>query len=446
MIDRNFVALCHQIAGIDLLGNRPPAPLWGRGSPTEKWVPDVRAEIKRGLGDIPHDYFQAFIDPLTKALHTLVTEEPNAFETLAAAVSQHDPNYEFTKQLRRFLAVVSDLYRSFLNQEERIMVELDVREKLPPLAAFKYVGEGGPFTYEFDDVKRIGAKVGVVSLPATFADHPLLWTALAHETGGHDVVHAIPRLFEELQGGVGKALANTLVPGLGGEELVVLWRYWLDEAVADVYGILNVGPAFGLIMAGYHAALSSKKAPRLEIPKVRMASADEHPPAILRIHLAIGVVESLDKLSAAKRDAYVSDLKRLARLCASGDVVEISGPAQVVLNMTQVPLREMQEAARQVGNYIAKVKLKALGDNSIQDIETWDDADEACAEAVRDALKAGNLIAELGDDAQLLAGATMYLLDHPDQYTDVTKTLAVALDKSFETDPIWRRRGQEARP
>jgi hypothetical protein len=224
------------------------------------------------------------------------------------------------------------------------------------------------------------------------------------------VVHAIPQLLEELQAGVGTALAHTSVAGLGREELVDLWKYWMDEAVADVYGILNVGPTFGLIMAAYHAAYSNNQAPRLEIPKVRMASADSHPPAILRIHLAIGVAESLDELREATRNVYIDDLKRLVDLCASGDVVEISGPALGGRKKPKLPLAEMQEAARQVGKHIAKVKLKALGDQSIQDIETWDDADEACGRAVTRALADGKPIAALKhdgrliDDGQLFAG------------------------------------------
>ncbi len=444
MNDQNFVALCNRLADIKFLGKLAPPPPWGEGSPSVKSVPAVRTAVASGKRAIPDKYVEAFIAPLRRALPRLV-EDATTLETLAGAVYQHGPDYDLTPQLRRFLAVVSDLFHSFLAREKREKVQIRLRERLPPLAAFKYVGDIGPFTFQFEQVRQdIRGRVAVVSLPATYADHPLLWALLAHETGGHDVVHAVPRLFQELQGGVGQALENTSVPGLGREELIVLWKYWMDEAVADAYGLLNVGPAFGLNLAAYHAACWSKQGLRVEIPKVRMGSTDEHPPAILRIHLAIGVVESLAGLSEAKRNTYIDDLKRLAVLCASAEVIQIScdvpfGQGKSVRIEAALPLGPMLEAARQVGQYIATVKLPALRNHSIQDIETWDDADEARAREVKHALAAGKSIVDTGDDAQLLAGATMYLLDHPNHYARVAKALAGALDHSFATDPIWGR-------
>lgn len=458
----NFIELCNKLAEIDLFGRLPPPPPWGESRPTAESVPVVLAkveEVESVKGAIPDKYVEAFIAPLRGALRTLV-KDATTFETLAGAVYQHGPGYHhITPQLRRFLAVVSDLFHSFLAREKRENVQIRLRERLPPLAAFKYVGDIGPFTFQFEQVKQdIGGSVGVVSLPATYADHPLLWASLAHETGGHDVVHADPGLIEELQQGVGKALAKTSVPGLDREELVVLWKYWMDEAVADVYGILNVGPTFGSIVAAHHAARRNRpEGGGLGIPKVSMWSVrtsdgtlDDHPTEILRIHLAIGVVESLRGLGPAERKAYVAHLKRLAALCASGNLVVITGPARVGRNKAvidaRVPLGKMQQAARRVGKYIATVKLKALDNHAIQDIETWDDADEMRARSVRRALTARKRIVALGDDAQLLAGAAMYLLDHPNHYARVAKALADALDHSFDTDPIWGRRGQEVHP
>jgi hypothetical protein len=62
------------------------------------------------------------------------------------------------------------------------------------------------------------------------------------------------------------------------------------------------------------------------------------------------------------------------------------------------------------------VQLTALGGHSIQEIETWDDNDESQAQAIKAAALAGRDMSSLGDDAQLLAGATLALLEKPEQY------------------------------
>ena len=82
--------------------------------------------------------------------------------------------------------------------------------------------------------------------------------------------------------------------------------------------------------------------------------------------------------------------------------------------------------------------LEAAGaELTAQEIETWDNNDEARALAVKNAVLAGQSISNLGDDAQLLAGATLALLDRPDLYDAATRALNDGLDLSFKRDPIW---------
>jgi len=96
-----------------------------------------------------------------------------------------------------------------------------------------------------------------------------------------------------------------------------------------------------------------------------------------------------------------------------------------------------QKTARCVGGFIATKQLDALKGHTIQDIETWDDPDEARAFGIKEALIKGQAIQSLGDDAELLAGATLALLEQPSLYDAVKVALNAALDQSFQTDPIW---------
>jgi hypothetical protein len=100
-------------------------------------------------------------------------------------------------------------------------------------------------------------------------------------------------------------------------------------------------------------------------------------------------------------------------------------------------MADAAQAAREVGKLIATKQLAALNDHTIQHVETWDDADEETAAAVAANIAAGKSIVAVGDDAQLLAGATMALLADPSKYDSATTLLNAALDDSFNNDPIW---------
>ena len=78
-----------------------------------------------------------------------------------------------------------------------------------------------------------------------------------------------------------------------------------------------------------------------------------------------------------------------------------------------MPLPVAAKAARRVGRLIATRKLKALNNHSIQDIETWDDADEDTAQAIADEILKNRSVVGRGDDAQLLAGATWHCSHTP---------------------------------
>ena len=448
----NFQAVCATLGGIDLLGSLPPKPPWDGGRPV---LADLRTRVDRGRLALPSIYGRKYVAPLLERLPALIRRavaDPAGdapLEALAGAVYQHAPGYKWRPELRRFLALTSDLYRSFLRKRDAADLlgvacgKIPVREVLPPLATFAYQASG-PSTYPVTKVRRrTGASVGVVSLPVVYGAHPILWAWIAHETGGHDVIRAVPRLLDELRGGVRRGLGRARVRGLSAGHLEALWSFWMNEAAADIYGVLNVGPMFGIVAAAGLAALrrrASQKAfeanPQVLLPP---APADPHPPDILRVHLALGAVESLVGLTAAKR-RHVEELKVMAEICAAGDDLTILGPRhrgrriQVI-----VPLHEMRESARRVGRYVATARLRALGGRSIQDVETWDDEDEAAAAQVGKALAARRAVGTLGDDAQLLAGAVMYLLNRPGDYGSVTAALAAGLDRSFARDPLWGR-------
>jgi hypothetical protein len=455
--EQNFRAIFDRLRAIDLFGQGPPDPPFG----TTLTVEAVKPSIESASTRLPLVYRRVYVDPLVsqlqavlQALEPLKPEDRQmAIEALAGAVYDHSV-HEVAAPLHRFLAVISNLYRSFLDAQRRMRAHLPLRGFTPPLALFQHSGRKGPYTYGVDAIESLcGGLAGVVSLPSTYRDHPLLWASLAHETGGHDVLHADPGLLEELGDGVaaffGGAGGFDPLHLTGAQVLAILWSWWIDEAASDVYGLLNIGPAFGLNLIAFFAALNAR-AHHTDQPVLRIRSGqsveerlDRHPIDVLRPHIAIGVIQSLRGLNPSVRDGYVRDLNMLTDLCSGGaqnvEVVgflPLQGGGTLPLNAA-LPLKDMQDAARRVGAFIASTPLHALGNHSIQDIETWDDADEAVAVRIAEILKSNHSAVGGGDDAQLLAGATLALLDQPAAYDTVTSRLDEALDFSFATDPIW---------
>jgi hypothetical protein len=314
----------------------------------------------------------------------------------------------------------------------------------------------GPFTIESDLMKeKAGVSIGLVSLPATYRDHPVLWAGLSHEVGGHDVVHADDGLVAEMVGKTRALLTPRFVPlqNLDTAALnALIWSYWMDEAAADVYGVLNMGPAFAINLAGFLAAFRAKRRGQTEAgdPFVSVDTAvlpngdmEEHPIDLLRFHIAIGAVEGLKGLSVARRNDYVASIEAVANLVAGG-AAEIGVRGHVPIDKNSgieveknMKLTDAAAAARKVGRMLATERFARLNNHCIQDIETWDDTDEEMAQEICRRVLAGQSIVSRGDDAQLLAGVTLALLQRPDLYDAATALLNAALDDSFDRDPIW---------
>jgi hypothetical protein len=442
-----IVELAKRCGAVDLFGSAGDPP------PSDEVL---AGRMQQGALVLPLPYRDAYATPICtnlprlQQLATAGRIHTTSVEALGGALFQHTPGFSQAAPLRRFLAVVCDLYDSFLNAEKRAGLMLPMDEVLPPLATFQHTGDRGPFTIEVDLVRKFaGGATGLVSLPATFADHPLLWASLCHETGGHDVIHADEGLLSELQALIGPTLAGLPMPaGVSAEQMAALWHYWMDEAAADIYGVLNVGPAFGpstaALLAGFNKSSGGELMLRLESgfsPDDARHALDPHPMDALRQHLALGAIDKFAGLAPSVRNDYVARIEAMTRaLTPEGDAHisgVVNGPAGQMALEFAAPVETLRTIARAVGAAIATAAPGALHGHSIQDIETWDDADEARVQAMLTALGKKQSIVGMGDDAQLLAGATLAALAAPGDYDAITKALNDALDHSFANDPLW---------
>lgn len=488
------------LKNVDLLDQGKSLTPWAK--PTARHIRNVIQEAAKHL---PLIYQERYSSLLLQNLDSLLLRaktqrfsqgsrqsERSQFEKtigiLAGAVYCHDPQARasrpLVKSLRCLLAVTSNTYRSFLKTERLRYENIPplAADRQPPLATFwnslaKDSGPSVPSMLTSDVVKKLcGGSTGVVVLPTAYKDHPLLWTAVAHEVGGHEMLSAVPQLLPEIQTGIRKLF--NLESLRGGSELDeeqrigLLWQYWAEETFADVCGVLNLGPSYGISLAIYHAALlhalaeqkefepssglrmwSSRIPPQLlkAFPSLveedlAMPELDRHPTDILKLHVVLGVIDNLSFLREDQRREYITLLEDIVKDCANGQtMIQVYGTVQdgasdnwVRMVERQLPLAKMQEAARRVGAYIATAAFDALGRQSLQTIETWDRTDESAAQTIAHSLKdKPSWIGDMGDDAHLLAGATLAFIENPNKYKAVRDALMNALEKSYLRDPVW---------
>jgi len=451
--ENSFMQLFQRLASIDLFGSGPPEVPWQGGQPT---ADAFSTAIAQASSRLPLVFHTAYIEPLQANVDRVIQQlnGTDLLETVGGAIYDHGVA-DVDPQLDRFLAVISNFYRSFLDATRRASAGFPkIKEQLPPLAMFQHDGQKGPFTLPIDAISGLfGGAVGVVSLPSTFRDNPLLWASLAHETGGHDCLHADAGLLPELSQAVRDFFGGGSVPAGGqipvNQFLGLLWSYWMDEAASDIYGVMNIGPEFGINLVASIAAMWERLKPTGK-PTLRTLSAadksgmlDSHPTDILRPYLIMGATEALRALSADRRNEYSQDLQSLTQITADGaTTVQIQGripvsPGASLPFSVALPMEVMLASAQHVGSLIASSALEALGGNSIQALETWDDSDEDTARLIAQNMTAGLSVAGQGDDAALLAGATIAAFDQPGVYDSITARLNEALDASFATDPYW---------
>lgn len=452
---RSATQLASTLGTFDLLGQGTIEVPWGT-------TPSVAAFVdamSRGEALLPWAYQRAYVGALHDNMDrllaaTTIAGSGDPAETLLGAIYEHERSNPVCLPLRRFNVVIAHFFRAFLANHKRTRLGLQTVERLPPLATFNHSGARGPYTFPSDAVTNlVGSDVGVVSLPASYSGHPVIWAALAHETGGHDIVHAIPGLLADLS-----ALPLALVPSFAAalgidawtaHMLGILWRYWIDEAAADVCATLNMGPAFALnfttLLAAFHGERGPPATPALWTSSVAHAGVplDPHPVDVLRLGLASGTVGSLPGLDAAARQAYVALLSQITESLSGGAAmvtvqgeIPVPGSATIPLNLS-LSLAQMQYAAAIMGTAIANTPLPSLNGHTLQQVETWDRFDEQAAWRFAVALSNKSETLPAVYSAHILAGATLALYNDPTGYDEITRRVTDALDEQVVRDRFW---------
>lgn len=381
--------------------------------------------IQMGEGQFNYYFNSSYLTDEQANLRDIISD-------VALAVLLHQQRFEEGAS-DAFQELVSDLYDSFLSQEDRqgnasgTPINSPDYEILPPLVKWGNP-DYGPYTITIDGTSIVGSQVGVVNLPQYFTRQGVMaWSSLGHETGGHDILHADKGLLEELQSKVAAAIAPKF-----GRQLANLWAGWIDEAASDVLGVLHLGPAAGIGLIGLFRGWVGDG--RLRSVG---ASNDPHPIDVLRGFMAAELVRNLNFKDAA----VWGDIIERESQKDTGKYVYIkdvrTGQRQAI------DAKMAAQSAKLAGLTIANSKLKALENHSLHDIQDWTDQDQKIADEIATALReTGKLPTQYGGQAfyaaHVVSAATTEALKTGSNIQQIFDRMVQFLDEMHLGNAAWQ--------
>lgn len=397
---------------------------------------ELRGRLEACRDKLPPVYrdtvFKPFVDKLDQlgnsGFNDILLRDPNRQDMaglmmdIAQAILQHGEGFSKTAT-DGFQEVVSDLYDGFLSAEDRIGIKIPNMEVVPPLVKWGNP-DSGPYTWPVDATSTFGLTVGVVNLPPANAAHGLVaWSAIGHETAGHDIIHADDGLEPELATAVRMALKN----GDMGDVLPDYWADRIDETASDVCGILNMGPAAGIGLIAYFRGLNAAYTRK---PKLRNWGplGDPHPSDVLRGYLAASVIRLLSfdggenwaKVIEAETDKDVVTIR------VGWDIVE---PAVA------------KKSAEIVATTIVQGKMVHLENHALGDIQDWANDDESIANEFRTLL---TQVSELPENfakgyyaAHVVAAAVTEALTKDADIPSIFDRMSGILEIMHNANPSW---------
>jgi len=292
--------------------------------------------------------------------------------------------------------VACDLYDDFFDEAARQKVYTPAR--LPMATFIAWIKDGWHRTWTADQASRFGPRVPICMIPVGGAKHGLLgWAVLAHETVGHDVLSTYRGLLGELQRKVREALEAR-----GLNEWADYWEPRVDEAASDLMGFLNMGPAYGVALAGYLRARREDPEYKKKNKNVRPFDSP-YPTDVLRGYLVANATSQMSftsKVWKAEHLRALSDVLRPAGSYGEDDIPygtkgdDVAGI--VARTILDTPLESLQNAR---------------GERfTIREIQDWTWDDEKLTEDLKKALEVGSLGGSTGDGTTLKRAYAAHLI------------------------------------
>ena len=266
---------------------------------------------------------------------------------------------------RAFQAMVADLYDGFAiataRRESDTLRQLNV-----PLVKWG----SGPHTITLRQATQFAFPCSVVGMPLGFASGGVLaWTALGHETVGHDILAASPGLLDQLSMEIRRRLEERFQ---GDDAWVVEFlTNRVEEVASDVLSILNMGPTAALGMLGYFRGASAAEGKE---SRLLADTDDHHTPGLWSAMIWSAAITQLDFVQKA---AWSEAVERIASRDLQGQetlVIALWQNRQRVREYPPLAISRAREAADIIAEGVAHCRVG--DDQPLRSIQNWTDWDE----------------------------------------------------------------------
>lgn len=431
---------------------------------------EVMKIIDIGYNKLPQIYHDVFVDPLKELFHSEdfgriqeIYGKSNVLADWLLCLLQRYYTEEQNKEKDLALATdafeefVADLYDGSMSETARRGAKLPV-QIVSPLT--KWGGES-PYMWGSKMGERFGMNMTILSMPTKYSRNILFWALGGHECY-HSLVDAYGRdLLNELEDLMTDEFDSLRKDKSIGEEAHIwskeidwnknknslaqfastYWRRIMNETVADVCSLLNLGPSAGIAFAALAITMNGNQL------SSESDIDDPHPNDLLRIILAKEFTRSLDWLDYDVRQNYMKFFDNLIEKYAPDKknfTLYTKDVNDIKIADAIIPLEYMTMTIKVVVDKIAHTRLKALGSHSLAEINTWTNSDEIISNVAAEYFVNGEELNFHGEyfknhrvyAAHIVAGAIVALIKKP-EIRPITKLAIKYLKVLHESNPVW---------
>jgi len=461
----NFSTMLSRTKAVLAQGKRIQSPFLG--ATALKVFKDAIADGRRLL---PSRYQKRYVDVLEQvvqqaelvllSLHPrdgsgrrIVFEQLQSVFSIVAAPIVQLRSHEHERELKAFLAEISNIYRRFINDDQvQKGAKFNILSPdLDPLGAFGY-DEAGPFTLPASS----DLPVALVFKPANEMGFLPLWAADGHEVGGHDIYGAVQGYEQDLtraleanlraafrSGRIKTSVSKVSIPIRGGifsrrtrslsmeDFMVRVWKAWLNEANADHAGLLNIGPMYldSLILLTSALRTGDKLSADSVFDLSLFGGSSGFAPHPIDVVRALLGIEAIKLLSFGDGAAYAKALTDRLTVNQGGALPSTVGWLdQKRSRVITVAVADFQAVLPVVAETLLKTRLPALANQAFGDIINWLDEDEKIVRAQAPKLTAGDTQVGEEVEARHVVAASMLALENASTGQDFVRKSAVVHD------------------